>query len=588
MPIKVDEAIEHANALKQDYAKRDEMLNEIDKMYFLEWDDKPDDRAYKFTVSPSARNALLGAIRLMTSTEPKFNVPHDKNNKDARDLSEKIEKFCHAIWYHSGRFKGVPLEQPAVESLLRYGIMCLAITDTEDLMKISQEKGVGKAQLKQLERLTKSTPFLIEAWDPKTIYPEWGRYGLESVYREVEMRVAEVEQQFGAKAVQEILGKKGEGSKNDLVTYADYWDLDKHIAWISLAEGNEISLVGDPILDVEHELPCIPIVVQTAEGSYMDVERERQAVPFLYTVLKTKLWERQNLELTVMYTNLFNLAASPTFLHETMGGEGDLVTDFDTPGGRIVLKNGEKFQQLRKDVITADMLQGLNIATGLIEQSTIYSQSLGQPLGANSAFSMVALLHQAGRLPLASPQKRGGWSMGGVMENIMEIVKDKKKANQVLNQDGGFIEIDDKEIPDDLIINAILDVDLPQDMLSQVNIAGMATQNGLASRRWVREKVMNIGQSEAMDKEIWNEQAGEILYQQTLQKLIEAGMQPPGGIPQEGMPPGGMPPPEEMMGMPGEGSAINTQEGLIPATRPGQQPAPPSMQPRGPQEGEMR
>jgi len=591
----INEAVEHAGDLVRDYQNQKDLMDEMDKMYFMEWDDKPTGKEYKFTTSPSARNALIGAIRLMTSTEPNFNVPFDTNKKEAKAISEKIEMLCKTIWYQSGRFKGVPLEQPAIEGLLRYGMMVLAIYDTEDLQKLWDKKGASKAQKNQIQRLVNSTPYLIEAFDPKSVYPEWGRFGLNSVYREVEMTIAEVVEQFGNKAVYNVLGQT-EGELNQRVTYADYWDLTKHMAWISSNVSGKPTLAGEPILDEEHDLPCIPIVVQTSEGSYMDVEREYQALPFLYAVQKSGMWERQNLELTYMYTNLFHIASNPTFVHKTVG-DGELVADYQTPGGRIVIKPGEEFGQLQKDVINNDQLEGLRIADDLVERSTIHNQALGGMggLGSNTAFSTVSLLHQAGRLPLVAPQKRGGWGIGSAMEKVFEMIKDKKKKRKAITREGMY-EFDPKEIPDDLIIECKLEVDLPQDTLSQANIAQMLTAAGLTSREWAQENLLNIGQSEEMQKQIFDEKAMELKYQQTLQQwAMQEQMQM-----QQQMQQGQQMPPEMQQQLAqqqqgqqqrkpqGPPPAMMAQRGLIPAQRPGTQPVPPN--PRGMplQEGEKR
>ena len=604
MAITIDEAIEHATDLVNDYYDQKEMMEDIDKMYFMEWDDKPKgEKEFKFTTSPSARNALLGAIRLMTTTAPKFTVPFDNNKEDAKLHSERIERMCKTIWYHSGRFRGVPLEQPAVESLLRYGMMVLAIFDTDDMKKMFIKSGTSRAMTRQLERLAQSTPYLIEAWDPKAVYPEFGRFGLTAVYRKLEMTVAQVIEQFGEDPVRKIIG----GDDADLgqyVTYADYWNLEKHIAWVSSTDnGGETIISGEPIVDEEHNLPCIPIVVQTSEGSYMDNQRERQALPFLYGVYKSGLWERQNLELTYMYTNLFHIASNPTFIHKTIS-DGELITDYSVPGGRIPIRPNEDYYMLQKDVINDDLMKGLNIADSLVEDSTIYNQALGGAanIGANAAFSTVSLLHQAGRLPLVSPQKRGGWGIGTAMELVFEMLKDKTVVSA--RTDEGYMEFESKDIPDDLIIEATLDVDLPQDEMSQANIAQLVTGSGLTSKRWAREKILNIGQSDEMEKEIWNEQAAHTMYGQTMQQIIQQqqmaqqqqmqqmmaqqqGGMPPQGAPPQGMPPEGMPPEPQPRGPISPGSAMQAQAGLMPATRPGQKPTPGARPGQPMQEGEM-
>jgi len=569
MAKSIKEAMQHAEDLVHDYANQKKLMKKMDEMYFMDWKgDKPDESKMKFTPSPMPRNALLGAIRLMTSTEPTFNVPFDANRSDAKAISEKIERICNAIWYHSGRFRGVPLEQPAVESMLRYGMMCLAITDTEDLVALMKDRGSSKAQQMQVERVLRSTPYLIEAWDPKSVYPEFNRFGLNSIFRTVTMTVAEVKAQFGDKKVMNVI--KDIDSENERVAYADYWDLEKHMAWIiATIGGGERVIGGEPIIDEKHDLPCIPIVVQTSEGSYMDSDREYQAIPFLYGVEKGKLWERQNLELSYLYTNLFYLAANPTFIHETPSEEG-LEFDTSVPGKAVRLRPGEQFYQLEKNVVNRDMMTGLDIAEKLVEESTIYSQALGGTgrLGANAAFSTVSLLHQAGRLPLISPQKRGGWGISTAMEYIFEMIKDKKQKGRAKTDDGSVLDFQADEIPDDLIIKAHLEVDMPQDMLAQANIAQLITQSGLASNRWVREHILNIGQSDEMEKEVWTEGASRQMYQEFLAMMMQANMMQEAGMPPEQAQGAPMPPEEHEIADP----AMRAQAGLVPPMGPGHMP----------------
>jgi hypothetical protein len=598
MTTSIEDAKRHAQDLMNKYYDQKKAMEEMDAIYFMEWEDKPTGRdGYKFTTSPSGRNALLGAIRLMTSTEPIFSVPFDKNNDKAKAISEHLEKFCSTVWYHSGRFKGIPLEQPIVDSLLRYGMYALAIFDTKDLYDMFVNNKASKAKVNQLDRLVKSTPYFLEAWDPRGVYPEWGRFGMEAVYRNVTMTVGEVIDQFGEKAVQEYMSLDN-SSKSDYVQYADYWDLEKHIAWISASTtgGNEI-IAGEPLVDKEHDLPCIPIVVQTGEGSYIDNEPERQAIPFLYTLKESGLWERQNLELTMMYTNLFDIAANPSYVYKTVG-EDNLVVDHDVPGSAVKLRPGEDYYPLQKDVINKDMLQGLSIADRLVEESTLYRQALGGTgnLGANVAFSTVSLLNQVGRLPLTAPQKRGGWGIATACEYMFEMLKDRGSIRQLKTKEG-ILEFDPKEIPDDLIVEAKLEVDLPQDQMNQANIAQLVTQAGLASRRWARENILNIGQSEAMDKEIWDDQASSQVYQMILQNLQQQEMmkqQQQMMMAQQQQAQAGRNAPQNMpnqqpqqRGPVSPGSAMQAQAGLTPSQRPGTKPAPPTGEGMPMQEGEM-
>lgn len=142
------------------------------------------------------------------------------------------------------------------------------------------------------------------------------------------------------------------------------------------------------------------------------------------------------------------------------------------------------------------------------------------------------------------------------------------------------MEFDPTEIPADIIIEANLEVDLPQDQMNQANIAHLVTQAGLASRRWAREKILNIGQSDEMDKEIWDEEASTQEFQRILMTMMQQQQQMQMAQQQ-------MPPEEAQRGMVSPGSAMQAQAGLTPAQRPGTRPAPPMGEGMPPQEGEM-
>ena len=487
--------------------------------------------------------------------------------------------------------------------MIRYGMSVMAIYDTNDLMTMFGKSG-SKAQKRQVERVVGRTPYLIEVWDPKSVYPQWGRFGLNAVYRTVTMSVAEIRQQFGIDKVPEL----ADVDEAELYQYADYWDLDVHMAWIGSGSESTSMVSGTPLVNEEHQLPCIPIVVQTSEGSYLD-ERQYQAIPFLYAVDKGNLWERQNLIYTYGFTNLYRMAMNPTYQSDA-GEEAAITVDTSVAGGIVRTPPGHGLKPLEKDVWNKDLQIGMDLASKMIEDSTIFRQALGQPMGSQASYSMVSLLHQAGRLPLTAPQKRGGWGIAAVMETIMEMWKDKaenggNKMRKALGR-SGTIELDVSEIPDDLLIEAKLDVALPQDMMQQSTIA--AQLKGLASDSWIRENLLNEGQSDEMTKQIWTEQAMQAMYQQEVQTMLQkaqmqaqmeaqqqmAAMQGQGmgqsGM-MGGMPQGGQMPPDQMGGQnPGQpggpmAGAMRAQAGMVPTGRPGTQPMPAGQQ-QPMQEGE--
>jgi hypothetical protein len=139
-----------------------------------------------------------------------------------------------------------------------------------------------------------------------------------------------------------------------------------------------------------------------------------------------------------------------------------------------------------------------------------------------------------------------------------------------------------------------LDVALPQDKLQQMNMAAMAKREGIASVRWIQEKLLNIAQSEDMQQEVWTERALDAMFnvwmQGQLQKMQQAQMQqmqpaqpppqqPPGmGAPGPmaatapgGLPPGGIPPTPGLQGLPPEMAMMGGQGPEIPPEMMGEQ-----------------
>ena len=246
----------------------------------------------------------------------------------------------------------------------------------------------------------------------------------------------------------------------------------------------------------------------------------------------------------------------------------------------------------------------------------MYRQALGGGNPNNAAFSSIALLSQAGRLPLITPQRTGGAGIGQAFEIMFTLMKANPTKRTYLAEHG-LEKIAVADIPDDLIIDVKLEADLPQDKLQMANVAALMKQNGFVSDEWIRENILNIGQSDDMTKKIVEEkfidmriqeyftgamrqeiqaqvmQQMQQQMQQQQQMAQEQQMAQQQMMPQ--MPPemmgGGMPP--EMMGQDNQfnpamgGMPPVVGKGAIPASRPNMKPTSANGQAQNIQEGEM-
>ena len=96
MADKVDAKIyadikKHAEYIADNIGQRNEDYKSYERMYLLKWDDKPAGNDLKVTISPDARNAVQGAVRLMMGTDAQFNINDKIDNKE---IFSKLQS-CH-------------------------------------------------------------------------------------------------------------------------------------------------------------------------------------------------------------------------------------------------------------------------------------------------------------------------------------------------------------------------------------------------------------------------------------------------------------------------------------------------------------
>jgi hypothetical protein len=272
------------------------------------------------------------------------------------------------------------------------------------------------------------------------------------------------------------------------------------------------------------------------------------------------------------------------FLYKALNPDNEVEMNFDKAGGYAKIQVGEDFSPLQKQIVDPNLWQALDIAGQKLAESTIYKQTLGEPLGKNAPFSMVALLSQSGRLPLVAPQRILGWAIGSAMEIALNWMKADQRQGTAVYQ--GRLELNPDDIPDDFEIEALLDVNLPQDDLQNANVANMLTEgeDPLVSKDWVRQNILKIEQPSEMVDQIWEEKAANLKalqyftwqlqqIQMRMQQAMTPPMPPEGQAP--GQPPGGQaaPPPGGTEQLPPE-PAPGQLRGLPPVMAQGGQQAP--------------
>lgn len=570
----------HALEIKSIYGDRDIQCTEMENMYLLNDPNKEDmtkgRKHVKYTISPDARNTLLGAVRLLIATDPAFSIPHDANDAAAQKQSEPMEKWTQETFVKSSRVYGRPWHYDVVLSMALFAEVNIAITRTADL--VANAQGGSKAAIAKAEEIAAITPYVFDVWHPMTCYPEFTNYGLTSFYREVSTTTGAVRDEFGADATQNISGK----TRNEPITLCQWWDYEWRAAWLFGSD--------DPLLMEQHGLSFIPIVSAIGEGSKLFADPSKQRQPFYYSLWKSGLHDRETLALTSVYTNVFFQVSNPMTLYKANVPGKELKQDFSVLGGLTVIDKDEDLGPYRREPIDPAMLEALRIAEQKSAESTIFGQTLGEPLGGgNAPYSAVALMHQAGRLPLLVTQRTSQSAIAEAMRIALSWFRDEGYGGA--SYKGAFDKLKPSDVPKHFELDCKLDVNLPQDKMQMANVARAISsgEDPLTSVRWTRENILNVGQSDAMQAEIWGEKAANLKAMQYFseqmlaikQQMQEAMAPPQPPMPQgppQGMPPGGI---EQTQTPPPEFGQPNVATPGMPMQGP---QMPPGMPPQGPEE----
>lgn len=513
---------DRAERLKALYGARDTMAEELRKMYHFEWSNRPDADWIKPTMSPTAYNAITGAARLLTSTDPQFNVSSRTGDDAARATADKLEAAAKVMWTSSGEITGIPLHYEMVRSSLIGAEVVAYMTRTADIVEYAQgtkNKGLI-ARAKEAQALT---PYMFNAYNPANCYTERDMLGVSAVMRRERVTWGDVLTLYGqfAKDVMPASAKL-----DTLVEITEWYDHEWRAVWVQGAE---------PILFIENPTPFLPVVSNITDGSLLWREPERQRSPFLYALLKSGLWQRENLMLTVIYSLVHGIGSNPLLVWETENGE-QLEIDYSVPGRAIKINKGDRLSPLIEKVLDPSQMQGWQLAQQLNEASTIPAVALGAAPAGGMPFSAISLLTQSGRLPLIGTRQGVGNAAATLVRRALQWMKSSKDGELYDNQTGMEIGLAPEEIPDRVPVECVLEVDLPQDKLQLANAALGLKNGGLAPTSWIQENVLGIGQTTRMQREMLDEQMQAFMVQrfmeqtkakdqQTMQQMQQAQMQ---------------------------------------------------------------
>ena len=468
------------------FTERDNLNDVFEKMYWIEDKAKAPtgwaDTDVRYTKDPSARDEVIGMHRLLKTAAPQFKVTCEN-----KAYANQIEKALDVWWKASSEVKRAKVESDLYLSAILFADVGLTVSEVDDLLEI---KGIPQAQKNRLTDIRRRTPFLFEASASQMCYPTFGEYGLTAYLRRYKATGDAIRIRWGVEDLEE---------EKDY-TVRDHYDLEWRCVYIE-------EKADTPIILDTHGLPYIPVAASVADGTEIFAAEEKKRQPFLYGRYKSGLNDRADELLTTLFTSVYGRGTGPLFAIDPTGLTDNTVQVNYAGIFRYIIG---KATTLNDKAYDADLLQLKNILDDMGAQSTIYKQTLGQNVGGQTPFSTVAMLSQSGRLPTIPPN-----------EAVAKVIKEAALIALKLFREAGrdWNELKPSMILDDVDIDVTLEVKLPQDTFRNAQVA--AQLQNIVSKEWIRQNLLQIGDSDAMDEIILSENANTAAFQQLLPEIIK-------------------------------------------------------------------
>lgn len=543
---------DRAKQLVADYSTLHADYETIEHLYFMDESiaEQPSALTHqaediKLTISPNARNDIIGIVRLLTANEIQFEAKSEK----APEFTSEIERLCHIIVDESSRLSRGRIVVDAVRSTTLLGDTHLVISRVDELATM-----VSDDEKPALQELKKRTPILLEVNSATHGYPGFGRFGLRVYLRRLQIRGEQIKAEWQLPAGMQL---------DDITDYwlNDWYDLTNRFVWLDEFPDN-------PLLPLTaHKMHELPIAIGLADGSSLWSKPEQIRQPFLYAKYKGNWHKRENLFFTQLFTSLSERGSSILLGSDSNAPLDKITVRFAGPGVRLIDMPNAKV--LSDSAFDAALMQIKALLDNVDAESTIYKQVLGSALGMEQMpYSAMAMLSQSGRLSTISVQESVQTAMSEIMEKSLRWIK---REGLDLT---GIVDMQASDIPDDFEIKATLEVKLPQDAFRNAQIAETMEKNGDVSKQWVRSNLLQIPDSDKMDEEIWTEQSAQAFY---LKLLGIATQSEPGPVQSARGGMGGVGGVNRPAGAGAEAAAAGAE--TLPATEPIQPGAGPAAQP---------
>ncbi len=490
--------------LEAKYKKRNSEFDELDKLYWLDFEKVPD---VENVVVGTPHHEVNLACDILAAGKYNIVVPPRAETKKDKERADKVERWLLGLWYRNQKeTRRNVIADLAWHGAVRGWLVLKVLYDQKRVERKSEEyEEDGKKGTREVVAVGRRCPLIITARNPYHIFPEITPEGVRSVVEVYKRTARDVKASWPNLDLATPEGTAYEPDQE--VEWVEYWD-EKYRCY--LCDGKPV-LPGGGV--VAHGYGFIPYAIQFWRPVPVP-SGEHMGLGLLYGV--KDLVKNVNVLMTEIATAVTEYIDTAWMVWTSKEGYRlDLrrgATNVLNPEG------GEHLAPIQRANLPPDVQYLLSIYRQYIDLGLFPQVMAGQPPGGVTAGYAISLLTHGGRLKLTIPQMAIEEVMGEANEMALQLLEKKigtaVEMRAYRRKDEEISAITEKLSPKDVdgyYTNFVtLSPDMPQDEIKNVQIAMMATQgeNPMLSRETAFTKYLR-GQS-------WTDEVNRILIDQAL------------------------------------------------------------------------
>lgn len=410
-PYSMEELKGYATRLEAYFGQRNSLYQQLEKMYALEWDSPPTAKDVKETMSAEPHNAVDTVVKLLVTSDPSFTVDRAKDNEEEKNKADMLERGVKEIVERSSRMRGKNFEKEVVSSLSIFGEVA---TKVADLRALATHRTKKNALAKYPQHLS---PIAFKVLNPMSVFYDEADWGLSTVLEISQRTIGEIKRSWGERAVEMKGDDLQETRYYEIWTYNPFEPTGTRMVWCDVQT--------DPLLPPTlHGFDFLPYSIRKSHSLSFLSRPEFKDMSMLYTLHKSGTWQRMNLLLTIMATNV-QLFVNPKWVARTRDRR-KINIDLNTSGGVVDLYTGEDISPLARQLVPKEVYDLLTLLKQQSEESTLPRVVAGASPGGVSAGFAINLLSQGGKLSIYPVEEAANEALTDSVRGAMSWIAKNK------------------------------------------------------------------------------------------------------------------------------------------------------------------